>query len=161
MHALHALQENHTLNSITTPDDGVAVGHACGPEGHAQGCTLDIAGGAMMVPEYSFRDDGETEYLENFAVHTMAASEDDLASLPAPSLSQVTSLRRSSNAPHLWAIALNSWGTHLESTENHFDYFYVLGRDCPSMTQPETLHYLHVAVGAEGCIDWVTNSCTS
>lgn len=93
MHALHALQENHTLNNITTPDDEVAVEHACGPEGQAQGGTPYIAGGAMMVPEYAFRDDGETEYLENFAVHTMAASEDDLASLPAPSLCQVASLR--------------------------------------------------------------------
>lgn len=46
----------------------------------------------QLVPQWAFREDGEAEYMENFAVHTIHATEGDRGSLVAPSLSQVRDL---------------------------------------------------------------------
>jgi hypothetical protein len=43
----------------------------------------------LLVTPQAFRDDGQALYLENFAAHSMQATDADLASLPSPSLFQV------------------------------------------------------------------------
>jgi hypothetical protein len=47
----------------------------------------------LLVAPQAFRDDGEDLYLENFAAHSMQATDADLASLPSPSLFQVGPMR--------------------------------------------------------------------
>lgn len=61
--------------------------HGSGPE---QVNSEQEQGSPLLVPECAFRKDGEAEYLENFAVHSMTTSAEDMASLPTPSLLQVS-----------------------------------------------------------------------